>query len=74
MKLKNKINQEKDKKQKKYQSKEWWLNWIKKLNKIKCQGMKSKNKKTSKNIKRKTNSNKKIRDQNWYKYKLTGNI
>jgi hypothetical protein len=30
MKLKNKINQEKDKKQKKYQSKEWWLNWIKK--------------------------------------------
>jgi hypothetical protein len=28
MKLKNKINQEKDKKKK--ESKEWWSNWIKK--------------------------------------------
>ena len=39
-KIKNKINQENDKK--KSQSKEWWSNWIQKLNEIKYWGMKFK--------------------------------
>jgi len=42
---------------------QWWSNLIKKLNKIKCPGMKSRIK-TSKNIKNKANNNKKNEDQN----------
>ena len=53
----------------KNQSKEWWPNYINKINKIKYLGMKFK-KKTSKSIKNKTNSYQRNKKQNWSEHQL----